>query len=166
MNDWLKYVIAITSAMMLMLVFRTLVMSVHSVTGDALAPLYQNGDLLLVNRCSYGLRIEGRGLLPYSRLLRQPVKRGDVVVFSLPGDSISGLFIARCAATPGDTIHTDDNTIIVPGLVNCSMMDYYWLESVNKANPVDSRHLGLIPENAIIGQVVDVLYHWKNRNTP
>lgn len=166
MSDWLKYVIPVASAMVLMLAVRTLVVSTHRVTGDALAPLYQDGDLLLVNRCSYGLRIEGRGLLPYSRLLKQPVKRGDVVLFSLPGDSIPGLFIARCAATPGDTVSTAGNTIIVPGLVNCSTMDYYWLEAINKTNPVNSRHLGLIPEKAIIGQVVDVLYHTKSRNTP
>ena len=80
MANWLKYVIAFASAFAVMLLVRTLVFSIHGVLGDGLAPLYKSGDRLLINRCSYGLRIEGNGLLPYSRLLRQPVKKGDIVV--------------------------------------------------------------------------------------
>ena len=115
-----------------------------------------------MNRCSYGLRIEGNGLLPYSRLLRQPVKRGDIVAFTLPRDTAAGVFIARCKAVPGDTIPTHKGVLIVPGLKNCAKADYYWLEALNQQNPVDSRHLGLIPESSIIGEVITVLYNRKN----
>ena len=69
MGKGLKNVIVLASAFALMLGFRALVFSIHSVTGNGLTPLYKHGDCLLVNRCSYGLRIEGNGLLPYSRLL-------------------------------------------------------------------------------------------------
>ena len=106
MANWLKYVIAFVSAFTLMLAIRTLALSIHGVEGNGLAPLYQNGDRLLINRCSYGLRIEGNGILPYSRLMRSPVERGDIVAFTVPCDSIAGLYIARCKAVPGDTIST------------------------------------------------------------
>jgi signal peptidase I len=162
MTKWLKYVIAFASAFALMLAFRTLAFSIHSINGDGLAPLYQNGDRLLVNRCSYGLRIEGRGLLPYCRLLRQPVKRGDIVLFSMPGKSSEGICIARCKAIPGDTIRTTKGLLVVPGLETCAKADYYWLEALNKDNPVDSRHLGFIPESSIIGEVITVLYNRHN----
>ncbi|MBQ3698521.1 MAG: signal peptidase I [Prevotella sp.] len=166
MANWLKYVIAFVSAFALMLAFRTLAFSIHGVTGDGLAPLYKNGDRLLINRCSYGLRIEGNGLLPYSRLMRQPVERGDIVAFSLGGDSIEGLMIARCTAVPGDTIRTTNGLMTVPGLVNCAKTDHYWLEAVNKQNPIDSRHLGFIPERNIIGRVMTVLYNRNNSYLP
>ena len=159
MANWLKYVIAFALAFALMLAFRTLVFSVHSVSGDGLAPLYRHGDQLLVNRCSYGLRIAGNGLLPYSRLLRQPVKKGDIVAFCIEGDSVSGLCIARCAAVPGDTVSTQDGPLVVPGLKTCANADYYWLEAINRKNPADSRHLGFIPERNIIGRVVTTLYN-------
>ncbi len=162
MSSWLKYVIAFASAFMLMLAFRTLAFSIHGVIGDGLTPLYQNGDRLLINRCSYGLRIEGNGLLPYSRLLRQPVQRGDVVAFVMPGDSIDGLMIARCAAVPGDTVRTNKGTLLIPGLKTCADHNYYWLESINQQNPIDSRHLGFISEKQIIGSVVTVLYNRHN----
>ena len=184
MKNWLKYVIAFASAFALMLAFRTLAFSIHGVEGDGLAPLYQDGDRLLVNRCSYGLRIAGNSLLPYSRLMRQPVQRGDIVAFTIPDafpsattpdvshpattpDGFpSGLMIARCKAVPGDTIRTTNGTLTVPGLVNCAKADYYWVEAINSKNPVDSRHLGFIPESHIIGKVMTVLYNKQNTFLP
>ena len=162
MANWLKYVIAFASAFALMLAFRTLAFSIHGVTGDGLNPVYENGDRLLINRCSYGLRIEGNALLPYSRLMRRPVNKGDIVAFTVPCDTVAGLYIARCTAVPGDTIHTTSGNLTVPGLTNCAKTDYYWLEALNKDNPADSRHLGFIPESNIIGRVVTVLYNRKN----
>ncbi len=166
MASWLKSVIAFASAMALMFAFRTLAFSIHGVIGDGLAPLFQNGDRLLINRCSYGLRIEGNRLLPYSRLMRQPVMRGDIVAFSIPGDSIDGIMIALCRAVPGDTIHTTNGLAIVPGIKTCAQTDFYWLESINQQNPVDSRYLGFIPERNIIGRVTTVLYNRKNSFLP
>ena len=162
MANWLKYVIAFASAFALMLAIRTLAFSIHGVEGNGLAPLYQNGDRLLINRCSYGLRIEGNGILPYSRLMRSPVQRGDIVAFTVPCDSVAGIFIARCKAIPGDTISTLEGPLLVPGLKTCANADYYWLESINPNNPADSHHIGFIPESHIIGEVISVLYNRNN----
>jgi signal peptidase I len=162
MANWLKYVIAFASAFALMLAIRTLAFSIHIINGSGLSPVFQDGDRLLINRCSYGLRIEGNGILPYSRLMRSPVKRGDIVAFTVPCDSIAGLYIARCKAVPGDTISTQEGPLLVPGLKTCAKVDYYWLESINPSNPADSRHIGFIPESHIIGEVVSVLYHRKS----
>jgi len=162
MSKWLKYVVPLVSAFALMLATRALVVSTHSVRGNGLEPLFKQGDQLLINRCSYGMRIEGHGLLPYSRLMRKPVKKGDIVAFTLPGDSIKGVMIARCTAVPGDTIRTKSGTLLVPGLITCAKTDYYWLEALNRQNPVDSRHIGFIAERQIVGKVVTVLYNRKN----
>ena len=132
-RSWLKLLIAFVSAFALMLAVRALAFSIHGVTGEGLAPFYHHGDQLLINRCSYGLRIEGNRLLPYSRLMRRAVHKGDIIAFEAPDSTLSGLLIARCAAVPGDT-----------------------------HNPVDSRHLGFIPESSIVGRVVTVLYNRKN----
>ncbi len=159
MAKWLKYVLVFASAFLLMLAVRTLVFSVHSISGNALAPLFQDGDQLLVNRCSYGLRIEGNGLLPYGRLLRQSVKKGDIVAFTIPNSSYTGIFLARCTAVPGDTLHTNKGMLTIPGLKTCADADYYWLESINGKDGIDSRYLGFIHEQHIIGRVVSVLYN-------
>ena len=98
--------------------------------------------------------------------MRQPVERGDIVAFNLPGDSIEGLMIARCTAVPGDTIQTINGLMTVPGLKTCANADYYWLEAINKQNPIDSRHFGFIPEHSIIGRVITVLYNRNNSFLP
>ncbi len=158
MSNWLKFVVTMAVAVLLVLGFRALAFSIYTVEGKGLSPTYIHGDRLLVNRWSYGLRIDGKGLLPYSRMLRKPVKKGDIVVFDLPGDTIAGEFIARCKAVPGDTLRLKEGVVVVPGLKDCANADYYWLESINPQNPADSRHLGFISERNIIGRVVTILY--------
>jgi signal peptidase I len=141
-----------------MLAFRALAFSVYTVEGKGLQPVYIHGDRLLVNKWSYGLRVDGGGVLPYSRMLRKPVKKGDIVVFDIPNDTIQGEFIARCKAVPGDSIKLQNRIVVVPGLKDCADADYYWLESLHPKNPADSRHLGFISERNIIGRVVTILY--------
>ena len=158
MANWLKFVIALASAFLLMLAFRALAFTLYTVDGRALAPVFINGDRLIVSRWSYGLRIDGGRLLPYSRLLREGVRRGDIVAFDMPGDSVKGICVARYTAIPGDTIHTTNGPLIVPGRITCSAFDYYWLEAIADDNPVDSRHLGFISERNIIGRVAGILY--------
>ena len=158
MPNWLKFVIVFASAFVLMLAFRALAFSVYTVEGKGLQPVYIHGDRLLVNKWSYGLRVDGGGVLPYSRMLRKPVNKGDIIVFDIPNDTIQGEFIARCKAVPGDSIKLQDRIVVVPGLKNCADADYYWLESLHPKNPADSRHLGFISERNIIGRVVTILY--------
>lgn len=165
MSDWLKFVIALVSAVALVLAFRALAFSVYTVEGNGLQPVYINGDRLLVNRWSYGLRVDGNGMLPYSRMLRKRISKGDIVVFDLPDDSITGEFIARCKAVPGDTLRLKEGLVVVPGLKDCADADYYWLEAIHPKNLVDSRHFGFISERNIIGRVVSILYsHDDNKN--
>lgn len=94
--------------------------------------------------------------------MRRAVHKGDIIAFEAPDSTLSGLLIARCAAVPGDTIRTTSGLMTVPGLKTCAKTDYYWLEALNPHNPVDSRHLGFIPESSIVGRVVTVLYNRKN----
>ena len=158
MSNWLKFVIAFASAFVLMLAFRALALSVYTVDGKGLQPVYIRGDRLLVNKWSYGLRIDGGGMLPYSRLLRKPIERGDIVLFDFPEDTIQGEFIARCKAVPGDSIRIQNRMVVIPGLKDCADADYYWLEALHPRNPADSKNFGLISERNIIGRVVTILY--------
>ena len=68
--------------------------------------LYQ-GEKVLVNKWSYGLRIP----FTASHILAERAQKGDVVLFNnpVPADKETpifarGLFISRCAGAPGDTL--------------------------------------------------------------
>ena len=80
----LKFVMALIVTTLLMLAFRALVFTVYTVRGTALEPCLVDGDRVLVNRWSYGLRAGGYGPFGYARWIGSQVERGDLVVFNNP----------------------------------------------------------------------------------
>ena len=158
MRKTAKFLIALTLALTLMLVFRALAFTIYTIEGDALAPLLQKGDRVLVNRWSYGLRVGSDGaLIGYTRIGRRAVGRGDIVAFENPQNT-SQVLICRCEALPGDTVESQGQRMVVPGLVNCAGRDHYWMEAIGTDNAIDSHTLGFISEELIIGRVTTVVY--------
>jgi signal peptidase I len=158
MRKTAKFIIALAISLLLMLVFRAVAFTICTIDGEGLAPLLVKGDRVLVNRWSYGLRVGGEGLLVgYHRLCRRPVSRGDIVAFENPQNT-SQVIVCRCQATPGDTVTHDGQELVVPGLNTCANADYYWMQAIGEGNSLDSRSLGCIGEQYIIGRVTAVVY--------
>ena len=152
-----KFLVALASAFVLMIVFRALAMTVYTIGDDTLAPHLLSGDRVLVNRWSYGLRVSGGSLFSYGRIGRQKVSRGDLVAVDgegVPaGNSQPAIF--RCGALPGDTIKIDGVLTVVPGLEQCADADYYLMEQVGEGG---AHHQGFVREEQIIGRVTHVIY--------
>ncbi len=157
MRNFLKFLLSVAVAFVLMLVFRSLAFTIYSIDGEGLEPEFMAGDHVLVNRWSYGLRMGGNGLFEYGRICRQPINRGDIVAYEEPGDGGRTL-IGRIKALPGDTIHYLGGTTLLPSIKNCDNADYYWIETINEQNPLDSRQLGDIREEYIIGRACMLIY--------
>lgn len=140
--------------------FRGLAFTIYTVEGTALTPVLQQGDRIVVNRWSYGLRTGSRnGLFYYGRLFASPVGKNDVIAFDSPIDSLDGVFVCRCTAAAGDTVNVDGNSYLVPGRkATCADEDYYWVEALGSGGSMDSRTFGPIPESSVIGRVCMVLY--------
>lgn len=138
---------ALIVALLIMLVFRALCFTVYSVRGASLAPDFQDGDRVMVNRWSYGLRTGGKGVFSYERLCRQRVERGDYVLLK---DAKGRVFIDRCQSLPGDTVSFPVIHVqaVMPSRANCALCDYYYFE-----------RLGMVTEEWIIGRIVLVLYN-------
>ncbi len=159
MRNLLKFILSLAVALLLMLLFRSLAFTIYSIDGDGLEPEFLSGDRVMVNRWSYGLRMGGNGLFSYARLCRQPIKRGDIVAYEGFDDEYnSHLLFGRIRALPGDTIHYMGELDILPSRHNCDIDDCYWIESINERNPIDSRQLGFISEQCIIGRICMLVY--------
>lgn len=143
-----------------MIAFRALGFTIYTIDGQGLTPLFVEGDRVLVNRWSYGLRVGGdKSLFSYGRICHQPVEKGDIVAFEDPRDDKRvAILICRCIAVPGDTVSQDGRLTVVPGLRDCADTDYYWMEAIGQGNPTDSRQLGFISEKLIIGRVCRIVY--------
>lgn len=71
------------------------------------------GERILVNKWSYGLRVPFMSLFSYHRWLARPVSKQEIVVFNNPaaGTKLAidrrAVYISRCIGTPGDTLLID-----------------------------------------------------------
>lgn len=71
------------------------------------------GERILVNKWSYGLRLPMMSYLSYHRWGERPVKRQDIVVFNNPARiqqpviDRREVYISRCIGVPGDTLLVD-----------------------------------------------------------
>ena len=158
MKGTLRFVIALVIALVTMLAFRALVMTVCTIEGDGLSPQFMEGDRVVINRWSYGLRTGKKGgLFDYGRICQQKIEKGDFIAFE---DLYGRIYICQCAALPGDTVYLDNDKVpcVVPGVQTCDDQDYYWVKSINNDNPIDSRMLGFIPEERIIGRACLILF--------
>ena len=158
MKKTLRFLLAFLIAFVLMMVIRIAGVTIYTIDGSSLEPTFQAGDRIMVNRWSYGLRVGGKeSFLGYGRIVRHPVCKGDLVAFEHPQDN-SQILICRCAALPGDSVVHEGQKLIVPSLSDCADGDYYWMESINPDNTIDSHILGFIAEERIIGRAFMVVY--------
>jgi len=78
----LKFLLSLAVAFLVMVAFRAVGMTIYTIDGRGLDPVFRAGDRVLVNRWSYGLRVGGgdNSLFNYGRLWRQPIEKGDKVL--------------------------------------------------------------------------------------
>jgi signal peptidase I len=158
MKKTLRFLLAFLIAFVLMMVIRIVGVTIYTIDGSSLVPTFQAGDRIMVNRWSYGLRVGGKeSFFGYGRIVRHPVCKGDLVAFEHPQYN-SQILICRCAALPGDSVVHEGQTLIVPSLSDCADGNYYWMESINPDNTIDSHTLGFIAEERIIGRAFMVVY--------
>lgn len=105
---WLKAVLTATAVALL--VKMLLVTSCIIPSSGMENSLYQ-GEGILVNKWSYGLRVPFPSLWGYHRLGKKSVEKGDILLFNNPDPRresawLEGreLFISRCTGVAGDTL--------------------------------------------------------------
>ena len=157
MKKTLRFLLAFLITFVLLMVVRALVVTIYTVDGPGLEPVFHAGDRVMVNRWSYGLRVGGKhSFFGYGRIAHQEVAKGDMVAVEHPKDG--SILICRCKGLPGDTIILDGHTFVVPCIKECADADYYWMETVRPTSKSDAKTLGFIAEEYIIGRVFMVVY--------
>lgn len=152
-------VIAVVAA----IVLRTWVIQPYFIPSGSMEPTLHIGDKVLVDKLSYHLH----GL-----------HRGDVVVFKKPASDYDpgvSVLIKRVIGLPGETISARDGQIYIDGkylpepwlpkgdyTANFGP-DYiksgcYFMMGDNRGNSEDSRDIGCIPRNLIIGRAFVIVW--------
>ena len=172
-------------AVIIALVLRAFVVQAFRIPSGSMEDTLLVGDFILVDKVTFGPRIDFGPLDGRLPGLREP-RTGDVVVFRYPLDPTKD-FIKRLIAGPGQTVRIVDRDIyvddvlipepetskhgdsrILPG--SYSNRDnfgpvtvpegHYFFMGDNRENSKDSREWGFVPEENIKGKALIIYLSW------
>jgi signal peptidase I len=106
-----SYARSLFPVLLIVLVFRSFMFEPFKIPSASMMPGLQDGDFILVNKFSYGLRLPVINTKVLS--IGEP-ERGDVVVFRSPGEPGKNL-IKRLVGLPGDHVRVMDNRLFING---------------------------------------------------
>ncbi len=110
---WLEYTAGFFTVILAVFVLRSFVAEPFRIPSASMMPTLQSGDLILVNKFTWGLRMP----VYNTKLLDVGLpQRGDVIVFRFPPNE-SQDYIKRVVGLPGDTIEYKDKVLSINGKV-------------------------------------------------
>lgn len=110
MTRWIRQNRALLVFVLLFGLFRTAVADWNPIPSGSMHPTILEGDVVLVNRLAYDLKLPLTDQVLFS--LGQP-QRGDIVTFTSPKDDVR--LIKRIVAVPGDRIAMHDKRLTING---------------------------------------------------
>ncbi|MDR2127795.1 MAG: signal peptidase I [Burkholderiaceae bacterium] len=110
---WLDWTAGLFPVIVIVFLLRSFVFEPFKIPSGSMIPTLRIGDLILVNKFTYGLRLP----VLNTRLTQgSPVRRGDVVVFHYPPQP-SVDYIKRVIGLPGDEVSYLDKKLAINGQV-------------------------------------------------
>lgn len=153
-----EWVAIIAAALLVAVLIKTFLFQAFYIPSGSMEPTLRPGDRVLVNKLSYDLHA---------------IHRGDIVVFKRPpaeaNDPTIKDLIKRVIGLPGDTISGHDGQVYINGNAlkesylprgtatsdfppSTVPKDQYFVMGDNRGNSKDSRYIGPIAGNLIVGR--------------
>ena len=108
---WIEYAVSFFPVILFVFMLRSFVVEPFRIPSGSMLPTLQSGDLILVNKFSYGLRLP---VIDKKVVEVGKPQRGDVFVFRYPVDPDVD-YIKRVVGLPGDEIAYLDKKLYVNG---------------------------------------------------
>jgi signal peptidase I len=108
---WVEYAVSFFPVILFVFVLRSFVVEPFRIPSGSMLPTLQSGDLILVNKYDYGVRLP---VIDKKIIDVGSPKRGDVVVFRYPVDT-SVDYIKRVVGLPGDEVAYVDKKLYING---------------------------------------------------
>jgi signal peptidase I len=120
---WVEYTAGFFPVIALVFLLRSFLWEPFRIPSGSMIPTLQIGDLILVNKYQYGIRlpVANRTIVEIGH-----PKRGDVIVFRYPHDTTQD-YIKRVVGLPGDRIEYRNHSLKINGIeVPLRPMDRYY----------------------------------------
>lgn len=108
---WLEWTAGLFPVILVVFLLRSFVAEPFKIPSGSMEPTLVPGDLILVNKFIYGLRLP---LLDTRLTPGESPQRGDVIVFRLPKDPRID-YIKRIVGLPGDTVSYENKQLVING---------------------------------------------------
>lgn len=108
-----KWILVFAGAIVIVLLLRGFAFTSCLIPSTGMENSLFQGERILVNKWSYGLRLPLMSAFSYHRCRERPVQKRDIVVFNNPAGiqqptiDRREIYISRCIGTPGDTLLVD-----------------------------------------------------------
>jgi signal peptidase I len=121
---WIEYCVSFFPVILFVFVLRSFIVEPFRIPSGSMLPTLQNGDLILVNKFQYGIRLPviDKKIID----IGQP-RRGDVIVFRYPVDPDVD-YIKRVIGQPGDVIDYRNKVLRINGQVVPAQRDGDYFE--------------------------------------
>lgn len=130
---WVEYSVSFFPVILFVFILRSFVVEPFRIPSGSMLPTLQDGDMILVNKFNYGIRlpIVDQKIIP----LGDPQK-GDVVVFRYPVNPDID-YIKRIVGVPGDTVAYIGKRLFINGeAVDTTVLGPYVNPSQQAGNPL------------------------------
>lgn len=150
---------SIVGVILVVVLLRGCAMSSYLIPSSGMENSLFQGERILVNKWSYGLRLPFMGLWGYHRWADRPVEKEDIIVFNNPANLAEAVisqretFIGRCIGVPGDTLLVDSLFSVIPAEKNAPDQKFLYAYPRPKEPQMDSLLALLsIQDNRLMGQ--------------
>jgi signal peptidase I len=144
---WLDWTAGLFPVILIVFLLRSFLFEPFKIPSGSMVPTLMVGDLILVNKFHYGVRLP---VINRKIIDNHPVQRGDVMVFRYPVDPRLD-YIKRVVAVPGDEITYANQRLIINGEpVPVTPLGEFYDEDSLRYSPHFSEKLGSVEHRILV----------------
>ncbi len=144
---WLDWTAGLFPVILIVFILRSFLFEPFKIPSGSMIPTLMVGDLILVNKFHYGVRLP---VINKKIIANNDPQRGDVMVFRYPVDPRQD-YIKRVVGIPGDVVTYNNQTLSLNGqkLTTVAKGDFYDEDSL-RYSPQFSEKLGAVEHNILV----------------
>ena len=144
---WLDWTAGLFPVILIVFVLRSFLFEPFKIPSGSMIPTLLVGDLILVNKFHYGVRLP---VINKKIIANNNPQRGDVMVFRYPVDPRQD-YIKRVVGVPGDEVTYTGQTLMVNGqkVPTTSQGDFYDEDSL-RYSPMFTEKLGQVEHRILV----------------
>ncbi|WP_374434398.1 signal peptidase I [Inhella sp.] len=160
---WLDWTAGLFPVILLVFGLRSFLFEPFKIPSGSMVPTLLVGDLILVNKFHYGIRLP---VLNKKIIENHPVQRGDVMVFRYPEDPRMD-YIKRVVGVPGDEVAWRNQRLFVNGQeVPTEAQGPYFDQDSLRERPLYKEKLGAVEHQMLVDRMQPLRFYMDSARGP